>query len=582
MDLASYSIKNVIFVRIRQRQMLQRRFLHIALIVLVLLGPTYLSKAQSKNQNMAANADAALIEAVSELQDGRIDEAEKVLKAIIALEPGNDAAYFYLGTCQLYAKDAKGAQSNLKKAAELDPANFWYRDRLAKAYQISGEDDLTIATYEGMLKDFPKRDEIHYNLVNLYLKEGQTDKAVKTMDQIETIFGKNENITATRYDILLRQNKPTEALKALLDFNSEYSSPRILSLIGDHEMAEYKDSLALASYQEALEIQSNYAPAVLGEAEVYRTRRDYPNFFNTLYRFVSDEETVPQMKTQYMDMLVSRSDPRFVMNFLPQMDTVFDKMVMLSPADSSTLASCAMFNFATGRADKARNLIRRNMDMHPDNSGAAITYIQMLGSFKEWNNILAACDTAMARFPKETAFLELKNYASYNLKDYQSIIDNSWKIIDLAQGDTSRTIPALANIADMYHQLGKEKEAFKTYDKVLKENPEYVPALNNYAWYLALEGKKLKKACAMSRKTIDKEPDNSTYLDTYGWILHLLGKDQDAKAVFKHAMLFGGKESATCLSHYAAVLDSLEEKDLANYYKAQAQKKTKKEKNNLA
>ena len=74
----------------------------------------------------------------------------------------------------------------------------------------------------------------------------------------------------------------------------------------------------------------------------------------------------------------------------------------------------------------------------------------------------------------------------------------------------------------------------------------------------------------MSKKAIDKEPDNATYLDTYGWILHLLGKDHDAKAVFKHAMIYGGKDNPTILEHYAEVLEALGEADLALYYHNQA------------
>ena len=89
-------------------------------------------------------------------------------------------------------------------------------------------------------------------------------------------------------------------------------------------------------------------------------------------------------------------------------------------------------------------------------------------------------------------------------------------------------------------------------------------------YFLSLEGKKLKKALAMSRKTIEAEPDNPTYLDTYAWILHLLGQDVEAKAMFKHAMLYGGKEQATILDHYAEVLYSLREFDLAYIYWNQA------------
>ena len=78
----------------------------------------------------------------------------------------------------------------------------------------------------------------------------------------------------------------------------------------------------------------------------------------------------------------------------------------------------------------------------------------------------------------------------------------------------------------------------------------------------------------MSRKTITSEPDNPTYLDTYAWILHLLGDDIEAKAIFKHAMLYGGKESRTILTHYAIVLEKLGETDLANIYYNQAKAMT--------
>ena len=97
--------------------------------------------------------------------------------------------------------------------------------------------------------------------------------------------------------------------------------------------------------------------------------------------------------------------------------------------------------------------------------------------------------------------------------------------------------------------------------------------MNNYAYYLSLEGKQLKKALAMSKKTVDANPDNATYLDTYAWILHLLGKDQEAKPYFKHAMLYGGKDSAVIMDHYAEVLYSLGEYDLAKVYWSQAKAK---------
>ena len=96
--------------------------------------------------------------------------------------------------------------------------------------------------------------------------------------------------------------------------------------------------------------------------------------------------------------------------------------------------------------------------------------------------------------------------------------------------------------------------------------------LNNYAYYLSLEGKNLKKAYKMSKKTVEAEPDNATYLDTFAWILHLMDKDLEAKPFFKHAMLYGGKDSAVILEHYAVVLEALGEADAAQVYRNMAKR----------
>ena len=74
----------------------------------------------------------------------------------------------------------------------------------------------------------------------------------------------------------------------------------------------------------------------------------------------------------------------------------------------------------------------------------------------------------------------------------------------------------------------------------------------------------------MSKKTVEQEPDNATYLDTFAWILHLMGKDLEAKPFFKHAMLYGGKDSAVILRHYATVLEALGESESAKIYRNQA------------
>lgn len=140
-------------------------------------------------------------------------------------------------------------------------------------------------------------------------------------------------------------------------------------------------------------------------------------------------------------------------------------------------------------------------------------------------------------------------------------------------GDTGNQVLALSTAGDMNWQLGNRKEAYRRYDEALELDPDCTAVLNNYAYYLSEEGKSLRKALKMSRRSIELEPDNPTYLDTCGWILYLLGRPEEAKPLFKHAMIYGGKDSAVVLEHYSVVLDALGEKDLSKYYHMLAEQK---------
>jgi len=517
--------------------------------------------------------DAELVDVVQLYQDGQYQSARAKASAIAKQYPDYDAAYYYMGLCDLFLNNAELAQAELKTASTLDPKNYWYRDRLAVAYSATGDDDLTIDTYETILKDFPKQTDAYYALVNLYLKHNQLDKALEAMDNIETVAGKSEQITMTKYEIYLHQNKPEEAKKVLEDFNRDYSSAEVVSVLGDHVLAEYADSLALGYYQEALALDKSYAPALLGKAEVYRIRRDYPSYFETMREFVSNTDIDPRSKSQYLSALVQQADARFAQNFKKDLDDLYSTSLSLHNADSTLLQSAAVYYYRTDRKDAAMDVLERCADLYPSSLSSTATYLQVTALSEEWERLSEASDKAMERFPKEVGILQYKSSACYYLEDYKGVIDVSQKMIDMHPNDTSVTIPALSNIGDMYHQLGDAKSAYKIYDKVLKMRPDYVQVLNNYAYYLSVENKNLKKAYQMSKITVEKEPDNSTYLDTFGWILYLQGKALEAKPFFKHAMLYGGKESAVILDHYAEVLYALKEYDLAKVYWNQAKAK---------
>ena len=520
----------------------------------------------------AQSVENQLMDAVALYNNRAFTQSRTLLQTLSKAAPDNDAVWYYLGLDEAMLGNADAAISHLRKAVDLDPHNYWYKRRLADLYQAAGEDEMVVQMYESILSEFPDKSEVLYDLLGMYLKQEEFEKALGALADIEKVTGPGEQLASTRYDILRHLNRDEEAIRSLEDFNDQFTSPSILSMMGDYYLSERQDSLSLACYEEALRTQSDYVPALLGKSEVYRVGRHYPEYFSTMNDFIDNDNVPVEAKGMYVGNLIRSLDPKLINLHRDGFDGMVSRLQVKHPTDTAALATAGGYYYATGRLEKGVDCFKKAADLYPESLNQTVSCIQILMMAERWEEVRDRCIAAFDRF-QELGFMEYLNSANYYLKDYDSVINNCRYLIAREPKNTELVKSSWAQIGDMYHLKGDSKSAYKAYDKVLKMDASYAPVLNNYAYYLSEDGKQLKKALAMSKKTVEAEPDNATYLDTYAWILHLLGRDRDAKPYFKHAMLYGGKDSAVMLDHYAEVLYALGEYDLAQVYWGQAKDK---------
>ena len=535
------------------------KFYIIVVLLFLVSGMVSVTNAQSPN-------GALVISAVECYDAGDFVKAEAILKRVLATDPKNDAALYYMAMCHIAQNRAEQAEACLDAAVSVDSTNFWYRQRLASLYAMTSRPELTIDMYEKLLEDFPKRSELYYDLVELYVSQGEDDKALKTLENIEAVFGMTESIAVYRYNLLMRAGKQEEALASLEEYNSRYSSPYVLAILAEHQMSMYNDSTAMEYFTEALELAPDFSPALLGKAETLRMNRKYNEYFEVLETYIASPSESAKHKSEYLAAVMKGMDPKFVRAFSSQLDSVMTSFTEVHPSDSSALSLAGLYYHSTDRMEQAEDCFRQNAQAHPSSISAAAGYVEYLMYAGKWEALSEEGRKAYGRFPAELAFLEMASIGDYNMKDYDKVLESCNEVLRVAPSDSSRTLRAWSTMGDVYHIVGESGKAYKAYEKALKINPDYVYVLNNYAYYLCTEGKKLKKAHDMSRKTVEAEPDNATYLDTYGWILYLLGRPEEAKTHFKRAMLYGGKDSPVILDHYAEVLFALGEYDKAMVY----------------
>lgn len=141
----------------------------------------------------------------------------------------------------------------------------------------------------------------------------------------------------------------------------------------------------------------------------------------------------------------------------------------------------------------------------------------------------------------------------------------------IGQVKTDRDKAMLYNLrGDFYHTLGDRQRMYADYDSTLVYDPDNINVLNNYAYYLSVENRDLKKALDMSARTLEKEPLNATYLDTYAWILFRMKKYKEALGYLEKALRYLETDNPEIYEHYGDVLFMCGEKEkaLENWHKA--------------
>lgn len=538
------------------------KFSKISLILFTVLAMGFTSaRAQSSD----------FIEAMKMIQTGRNSQARSLLEKEIAANPDNDAAYYYLSTVLSFSRESELMEQYMKKALELSPENFWYKYNLAIFYANTERPELGTALLEELINTHPKKSSLYFDLTNLYVAQNDIDKAMKALDAIEAKKGKSEAVVLTKLELLAKMKPEANVDSAyayLADYYKDCKTPRIATMLGDYYTRCYKDSLALNYYNDATTLDENYTPAYYGKAVIYQGLRQYDNYFESITKFMEDPGISPTAKAEYFGNLTESA--QFTHTFAPELDELVNTIRDTHPGDSTANIMASAYYYKTGRPFFSAELLKQTCLLYPDSPTIAQQYLIFLYYQKAWSNLTEQATLMLQKFQGNVNMLQLRAIAFTQLDNLQAAIEDYQAIVAVNPKDTVVTTSIYCSIGDLYSKIGDCSKAYSYYEKSLKKNPNFCPTLNNYAYHLSLQGKKLKKAKEMSKKTIEAEPNNPTYLDTYAWILHIMGENLEAKAIFKHAMLYGGKEDVDILKHYAEVLQALGENDLANIYRNQA------------
>ena len=179
------------------------------------------------------------------LKQKSIENYQRAVDALLKCEKLDDSktvVYYELGKNYSKLKNFGAAEDALRKAISKEPDNEWYLDELYEVYIQQGDTDKAIKTVKQLVKYHP---DYRQDLASLYIKTKDYKDALKILDDLDKEFGLDADRDFLRneiYTITGQDDKRIENLEQRLENNPE-NEDSYLRLIyrysetGDNEKA---------------------------------------------------------------------------------------------------------------------------------------------------------------------------------------------------------------------------------------------------------------------------------------------------------------------------------------------------------
>ena len=512
-------------------------------------------------------------EAVRQKGLDNLEEAFELYSHCLEIDSTSAATLYELGKFHMYLGQADKGESFLRKAMQTEPGNYWYKETLAGYYQRKGETEKGIAVIEEMVEQFPSRLEPLMALVDLYNRSQNYEKVIHTLDRLEKLDGKSEQISMEKFRMYLAMDDIEHAFAEIENLAKEYPyEMRYLTMLGDVYLENGKEEEAYSTFQQVLSTEPGYAPAMLSMATYYNKTGQDSLYRAQLDSLLLNQKVESSTKVNIMRQLIMRSERGDKDS--TQIVGLFNSMLAQEQENADVAMLAAQYLLSKRMDEEAKPVLQQVVDIDPENKPARLQLLSFAISKEDLDEVIRLCAPAVEYMPEALEFYYYWGIAHYQKKQHDEALEVFKKGVRQVDANSDKNMVSdfYSIMGDLYHIRKMNVEAYEAYDSALVYKPDNVGALNNYAYYLSVERKDLDKAEEMSYRTVKAEPTNSTYLDTYAWILFEKGKYAEARIYIDQAILNGGDKSSVVMEHGGDIYYQVGEPEKALEYWKQAEK----------
>lgn len=507
-------------------------------------------------------------EAANQQALGKYDVAYELLQHCKNIAPDAAEVYFALSSYDRDLNSNAMAINDIKRAAELSPENSTYQEQLAMTYIATKDYPNAIKAYEKLYSSNPDRTDVLEILLSLYGQKKDYANMLATVDRMVSADGESEQTVLTRMHIYSLQGKKKEEFNTLKRFVDRYPNDMSYQVMMSNWLLQNGEKQkAFDILQKVQKTDPQNVQAKLSMIDYYRAE----NLDSIARKMEEGLLTNPHTSTDTKASIIrsvianneaSGGDSTKVLSLF--------RNILAGKQENADLAELyvAYLSLKKMPEDSIVGGLKRILEIAPDNKGARIELLRTLWGKIGNDEIIEISKPGVEYNPDEMAFYYFLGFA-YIQKDDD---DNAFDIFrkGVAQA-TDSSEPSLVSdmysyIGDIYHQRGQIEEAYAAFDSCLQWKEDNVECMNNYAYFISVDGGDLSRAEQMSYKTIKAQPTNSLYLDTYAWVLFQEKRYAEAQIYIEQAVANDSTNSYVQLEHAGDIYIMLGETDKAIDY----------------
>ncbi|MBR4849460.1 MAG: tetratricopeptide repeat protein [Alistipes sp.] len=451
-----------------------------------------------------------------------------------------------------------------ERAYFTDTTNRYYLEDYGRALVAAGKYDKAVGVMKRIV-DNKSTDPDHYRILALlYDSRKRPSEALAVLDTAEVRFGRISQLGRLRQYLLL---KTGQTLLALADARKAVEEAPYIAenhiALGQVYATVRRDSLALVSFQQAIAIDSLDVEPWAALEEFYRDKGNIEQSLVIMNRLFASDKIALGRKIEEWRRLAS--DMANYRNHYPLYDQLIKRLYILYPDSRDVAKLYIQHLILSGEVEQALVMQKGLLAGEKRSVAEYLQVIEMESYLNRPDSVAHYTNIASMLFPENRQLLAAQSYLAVHNKEYDRAIAINKEMLKGAESDSVRS-ELWGSIGDIEHQRNNMKQCYKAYEKALRYDADNSSVLNNYAYFLSLEGRNLERAFTMATRATVLSENNPTFLDTKAWVLYKLGRYGEAKKVMQQALSLDRSQSPEFSLHYGDILFALGEEFMAKIY----------------